>query len=221
MSAVARGFKAAMRVVPLTTTDAEDKIAPVTGFDTKIDLLYVLIQGITLPGNDVSSPEYHVNEIGGDTELRYERTKKVIDLVTGLPAASADGSLPKIKFKAFPTVAQQSAIEALIGRLCAIVIFLEDSTRAVKMEYHLVASFSGDIEFTQENQMMKIENEFVGKSFSVDGGSTVTHAEYNTAITGAGNTITPPGGSAITPTAIDSDDFDNLKAGQFAKVTTA
>lgn len=219
MPVLARGLKAAMRIVPYTTTDADDKIAPVTGFDTAIDLTTVSITGLTFPGNDESSAEYFENEIGGDVTIRYQRNKKVYDLDTDAIAASTSGSVPKIKFKAFLTVAQQQAVEALIGRLCAVMIFLEDTTGAVKLEYHLTCVFSGDIEFTEENKMMKIENEFVGKPITVDGGSTVTHAEYNTAVTTA--TITPTGESAITPTAIASGDFDTIKTGQFAKVTTA
>ena len=219
MATKAKGFKGGMRIVPLTTTDANDKIAPVTGADTAIDLDSVLISGVTFPGQDESAVEYFENEIGGDVTIRYPRNKKVYDLVTEALATSADGSQSKVSFKAYLTVAQQQAIQGLVGRLCSVMFFLEDTTGTVKLEFHLSAAFSGDIEFSPENGLLKIENEFIGKAITVDGGSTVTFAEYNTEVV-TGN-ITPSGDNAITPTAIVADDFTKLLTGQFAVIETA
>ena len=209
MATKAKGFKGGMRIVPLTTTDANDKIAPVTGADTAIDLDSVLISGVTFPGQDESAVEYFENEIGGDVTIRYPRNKKVYDLVTEALATSADGSQSKVSFKAYLTVAQQQAIQGLVGRLCSVMFFLEDTTGTVKLEFHLSAAFSGDIEFSPENGVI-----------TIDGGSTFTVTEYNTAVTAS--TITPLGeSSAITPTALIADDFTQFLTGNFVLKATA
>lgn len=215
-------YKQGVRIVPLTTTDADDKIAgaQVTGFDESvIDIANCLISSITVPGQDETAVEYFTNQIGGDTELRIIRNKKIFDMNTDALAASADGSLAKVAIKMYLTVAQQLAIQSLVGRACAFVFFLEDTTGATKLEFHLCAAFSGDIEFSSENGMMKIENEFVGKPVTIDGGSTVTVTEYNSEVTSTG--VAQTGGTAVTPTDLNADDFTKFLTGQFVIKETA
>ncbi len=216
--ALGKGFKGFMRIAPFTTTDANNKVAPVTGFGTVIDLVNVVVSGVTFPGKDEASVEYHSNEIGGDITLRYAKNAKIFDALTNTEVLSGGTSQPKIKFKAYISPAQQQAIEDLIGRVSAVIVFLEDITETIVYEYHLVAVLSGDIEFTSENGMMKIENEFVGKPITVDSGVTLTFAEYNTAVTTSN--ITPVIGDAVDITAIVAGDLTKLLTGNFAKIVT-
>jgi len=212
-------FQSAVRLVPLTTTDANDLEAPVTGFDTKIDLTAIQVTGYTVANDDATSQEYHENEVGGDMTLRLPKNPKAYDLVSESLETSASGNKDKIKFKAYITIAQREAIKALKGKLVALMAFQMDTTGAVVYEEHLIGKLSGDIEFIDENGMLKFENEIVGKSISIDGSSTVTYSEYNTAMTGTD--ITPTGKSAITPTAIVTGDFTVLKTGLIQSVATA
>lgn len=216
--ALGKGFKGFMRIAPFTTTDSNNKVAPVTGFGTVIDLVNVVVSGVTFPGKDEASVEYHSNEIGGDITLRYAKNAKIFDALTNTEVLSGGTSQPKIKFKAYISPAQQQAIEDLIGRVSAVIVFLEDITETIVYEYHLVAVLSGDIEFTSENGMMKIENEFVGKPITVDSGATLTFAEYNTAVTTSN--ITPVIGDAVDITAIVAGDLTKLLTGNFAKIVT-
>jgi len=212
-------FQSAVRIVPLTTTDSGDLEAPVTGFGTIIDLTAIQVTGYTVANDDATSQEYHENAVGGDMTLRLPKSPKTYDVVSETLETSASGNKDKIKFKSFITIAQREAIKALKGKLVALMAFQMNTTGTIVYEEHLIGKLSGDIEFIDENGMLKFENEIVGKSFTVDGSSTVTFAEYNTAMTGSD--ITPTGKSAVTPTAIVTGDFTVLQTGLIQSVETA
>lgn len=217
MSNFVTGAIGAVRIVPLTVNGNGE----VTAIGTKQDYLNTAEESYGISNADQSSQEYYEIELSGDRTLRRPKNVKIIDAITDTEAVSAGGESDDMKCKLLLELSQKTAVIALRNKLILVMMGEYDMNGDLAAMQVMAGKISGKINPAPDNGYLAVSLEIAGKAFTVASGSTVTHAEFNTALTGGSNTITPNNKAAITFPDIDADDWTAIKAGYVVDVVPA
>lgn len=211
------------RITPLTLTAAMIESGDFDDFGTDIDLLNITKESDKYPMGEDTEQQYHTQEFGARVTVEIPFDKIYLDEEGETKTKSGD-DFDEINVSAVMSMATFDSVLTVRGKGCILTVGLGEKEDLSQIgQIHLMGKFTGEITEERSGGIVVVDLNFKGKKFTVfetvPPTPDVVFSDFNTAVTGGGNTIIPVGRAEVTLAAIDAADWTQILTGKIARVS--
>lgn len=217
------GEQSWLRIVPAVYTAGQT--TEIASLGTKIDILRAIKVTPTFAGatSADSAAKWFTNDGANGNKFSVPDVSKNYNIIDGSEISEDDAtSTSKFDVSCYLTPAQRQTLITAYEEGTAVIASREigkDSTTQAVAGYEFILGKIADFKETPQKGPSQYDFSVVGQTtFTIKettpGTPDVDEADYNTAATGAGNTIQPDNETARTITALTSTDWTRLMSGK-------
>jgi len=221
------GKSSFLRLLPTTLTDGK-----ISALGTKIDFVRIAdVKPVVVSAIAAAGDVFFTSEGSNNNRYSVPDKSKHYNVTTGAEIAGDTGSDSNDKFEAdvFPTPSQRTTIKQAFKDGTPVFAIRDIGKKATSQTvagYEYIMGTITDFVDTPDNGPSKIAFSITGTStYSINETVTDTpdldEADFNSAVTGASNTIEPDNEPVLTITAIDATDWADIILGKIVTKNTA